>query len=81
MLLPDFQNPTSGLSSLPPERADFNYDRSAPIDIPLDSAAVGTSLQILVYSGVVFLRMQSFISLMEIFQNLGFEKEREGAAS
>ncbi|KAF7119387.1 hypothetical protein RHSIM_Rhsim13G0175200 [Rhododendron simsii] len=32
-------NPTSGLSSLPPERADFNYDRSAPIDIPLDSAA------------------------------------------
>ncbi|KAE9461817.1 hypothetical protein C3L33_06274, partial [Rhododendron williamsianum] len=39
VLLPDFQNPTSGLSSLPPERADFNYDRSAPIDIPLDSAA------------------------------------------
>jgi hypothetical protein len=32
-------NPTAGLSSLPPERADFNYDRSAPIDIPLDSAS------------------------------------------
>lgn len=33
-------NPNSRLSPLPPEPADFNnYDRSAPVDIPLDSAA------------------------------------------
>ncbi|KAF5943746.1 hypothetical protein HYC85_017823 [Camellia sinensis] len=35
-----FANPNSRLSPLPPEPADFNnYDRSAPVDIPLDSAA------------------------------------------
>ncbi|XAR59126.1 hypothetical protein NMG60_11014784 [Bertholletia excelsa] len=33
------QNPTSRLSPLPPEPVDFNYERSAPIDIPLDTAA------------------------------------------
>ncbi|KAL6992632.1 Secretory carrier-associated membrane protein 2 [Sarracenia purpurea var. burkii] len=32
------QNPTSRLSPLPPEPAGFNYDRDAPIDIPLDTA-------------------------------------------
>ncbi|KAI8567553.1 hypothetical protein RHMOL_Rhmol02G0130900 [Rhododendron molle] len=30
-------NPTSRLSPLPPEPAGFNYDRDAPIDIPLDT--------------------------------------------
>ncbi|KAL6986537.1 Secretory carrier-associated membrane protein 2 [Sarracenia purpurea var. burkii] len=32
------RNPTSRLSPFPPEPADFNYDRDAPIDIPLDTA-------------------------------------------
>ncbi|KAG5561511.1 hypothetical protein RHGRI_004527 [Rhododendron griersonianum] len=32
------QNPTSRLSPLPPEPAGFNYDRDAPIDIPLDTS-------------------------------------------
>ncbi|CAL5344918.1 unnamed protein product [Camellia sinensis] len=41
------ENPNSRLSPLPPEPADFNnYDRSAPVDIPLDSAAVGASFAI-----------------------------------
>ncbi|KAE9452607.1 hypothetical protein C3L33_15484, partial [Rhododendron williamsianum] len=31
-------NPTSRLSPLPPEPAGFNYDRDAPIDIPLDTS-------------------------------------------
>ncbi|XAR66411.1 hypothetical protein NMG60_11012640 [Bertholletia excelsa] len=33
-----FYNPTSRLSPLPPEPADFNYEHSAPVDIPLDTA-------------------------------------------
>lgn len=42
----DFQNPTSRLSPLPPEPAGFNYnnyDRDAPIDIPLDTTTVGAT--------------------------------------
>ncbi|PSS04761.1 Secretory carrier-associated membrane protein [Actinidia chinensis var. chinensis] len=32
-------NPTSRLSPLPPEPAGFNYERDAPIDIPLDTTS------------------------------------------
>ncbi|XP_057472026.1 secretory carrier-associated membrane protein isoform X2 [Actinidia eriantha] len=34
-----FANPTSRLSPLPPEPAGFNYERDAPIDIPLDTSS------------------------------------------
>ena len=46
-----FQNPgtvtsakDSRLSPLPPEPVDFNYGRGATIDIPIDSATVGSNL-------------------------------------
>ncbi|XWS19537.1 hypothetical protein CRYUN_Cryun31cG0024400 [Craigia yunnanensis] len=35
----------SRLSPLPPEPAGFNYDREAPIDIPLDTASGGSHYQ------------------------------------
>ncbi|CAL5412165.1 unnamed protein product [Camellia sinensis] len=41
-----FYNPTSRLSPLAPEPADFNYDHNAPVDIPVDKAAVGAIFEI-----------------------------------
>lgn len=62
LILPNFQNPgsvppavNSRLAPLPPEPAGFNYDRDAPIDIPLDSAIVRPNLLIAVEISSCFL--------------------------
>lgn len=79
----------SRLSPLPHEPADF-YDRSAPVDIPLDSAAVSSTIRsywiyFSVFENVnwstvlwILFNNESCV-LMVIFE--GFEEERERFAS
>lgn len=78
-----FQNPgtvtsakDSRLSPLPPEPVDFNYGRGATIDIPIDSATVGSNLQFPIPNTT----MKGAYLIVMLF-DLGFEKERAGTPS